>query len=519
MHSYNEHLRLPERHLQFNPDELRLIVSKSVGQPTTNIVSFTKIAEGGSYRIFEATFRDGLKVIARLPYRCTIPHTYGVASEVATMAFLRLHGIPVPKVLDWSSSSSNTIGSEYIIMERVPGKELEETWYTLSVKERMSMMGKIVAVEKKLFDLKFPAYGSIYYKESLGPEFSGIDMTSDSSIDLSRFCIGPSTEYLWWYNQRKELPASKGPWRTPEEVLRAVGERELLWLKQYGAPRLPREPLYREFYGGRKVGPWLQMSFLEDYLKVVPLIVPKEDTLNAPCFRHPDLSPNNIFVSSSGEITGVIDWQHATVLPIFLQAKIPKHFQNYGDEDSENFRDPELPSNFKSLTEDEKQEEMERYRRRQVHYFYIGFTSKVNKPHFHAMGKYHLVLRNQLYDIAGRPWEGDNTSLQAQLIKTLEHWSDFDKDGLLSPPISYSESDITSCLDRDSKQKAADAQMQQIRDFIGVNIDGWLPLDSFDTAKEKSKILKNEMLQSAENEEERRDLLENWPLQDHEEID
>ena len=186
-------------------------MSKSVGQPVANIALFKKIAEGGSYRVFEATLRNGIKVIVRIPYPCTIPHTHGVASEVATMDFLRRHGIAVPKVLDWSSSSSNIIRSEYIIMERVPGKELEETWYTLSVKERMAIMGKIVAVEQKLFNLKLPAYGSIYYKGSLGPEFSSIDMTSDSSIDLSRFCIGPSTEYLWWYNRRKDLPTCKGP--------------------------------------------------------------------------------------------------------------------------------------------------------------------------------------------------------------------------------------------------------------------------------------------------------------------
>ena len=212
---HNGHLRFPERHLQFDPDKLCQIVSKSVGQPIANILLFTKIAEGGSYRIFEVEFRDGLKVIARLPYPCTIPHAYGVASEVATMDFLRLHGIPVPKVLDWSSSSSNIIKSEYIIMERVPGKELEETWYTMSMRDMMSTMGKIVAVEQKLFNLKLPAYGSIYYKDSLGPEFSGIDMPLDSSIDLSRFCIGPSTEYLWWYNKRQELPANKGPCMVP----------------------------------------------------------------------------------------------------------------------------------------------------------------------------------------------------------------------------------------------------------------------------------------------------------------
>lgn len=61
---------------------------------------FTKIAKGGSYHIFEATFRNGLKVIARLPDPSTILQKYGIASEVATMEFLRLQGVPIPKVFD-----------------------------------------------------------------------------------------------------------------------------------------------------------------------------------------------------------------------------------------------------------------------------------------------------------------------------------------------------------------------------------------------------------------------------------
>lgn len=137
---------------------------------------------------------------------------------------------------------------------------------------------------------------------------------------------------------------------------------------------------------------------------------------------------------------------------------------------------------------------MERYRRRQVHYFYVGFTNELNRPHFHAMDKHNLVLRNQLYDVAGRPWEGDNTSLQAQLIRTLEHWPEIaaGEDKLAEPPIAYSPAQTQECLERDAKQKAADAQMQQIRDFIGVNIDGWVAADNFETAQEKARILKCE---------------------------
>jgi hypothetical protein len=53
-----------------------------------------------------------------------------------------------------------------------------------------------------------------------------------------------------------------------EELLRAVGEREIMWLRRFGEKRYPLEPLYREFYDRQKVDPQVQMNHLSDYLKV-----------------------------------------------------------------------------------------------------------------------------------------------------------------------------------------------------------------------------------------------------------
>ncbi|KAH8732353.1 phosphotransferase family protein [Phaeosphaeriaceae sp. PMI808] len=519
---YNEHLRLSERRNYFNAHELCQVVAKSVSYSMNDITTFTKIAEGGSCRIFEATFQDGMKVIVRLPYPSTVPRKYGIASEVATMEFLRAHGVPIPKVFDWSSSISNQIGSEYIIMEKVPGKELSATWYTMTLSERMDAVEKIVDIERILFAIRFPASGSLYFKESLEDHITAIDMPPDISLKVpDKFCIGPSTELLWWYQKREELAINRGPWENSEGLLKAIGQRELIWLQKFGERRFPREPLYKEFYGHRKVDPQVQINTLLDYLKIAPHIVPERKDLNQPTIRHPDLSPNNVFVSETGDITGIIDWQQSAILPIFLQAKIPKHFQNYGDEDSENLLPPKLPENFDSLTESEKDREAELYRRRQLHYFYVGFTNRNNEPHFHAMGTHALVVRNRIYDVAGRPWEGDNTSLKAELVHASTCWPDIATSVMkrVDFPAKYSESEATECLGIDAKQKNVDEQMQRLRDFIGINIEGWVPTELYDEAKKKEQYVKYQIMSAADTENERSDLHENWPFQDHEELD
>ena len=58
---------------------------------------------------------------------------------------------------------------------------------------------------------------------------------------------------------------------------------------------------------------------LESYLKIAPALLPSNEFLQ-PVLRHPDLQPNNIFVSDDLDIVGLIDWQHAAVLPLFLAA-------------------------------------------------------------------------------------------------------------------------------------------------------------------------------------------------------
>lgn len=143
------------------------------------------------------------------------------------MRFLRLRGLPVPQVFDWSTSATNAAGSAYIIMAKAEGRELEQIWYTMTLQERLTLMEKIVEVERKLFQIQFPASGSLYETSFLDSQKHVAKMPIDTpGVNAGNFCVGPSAEFLWWYNGRGELAIDRGPckfsfqtcaWRSTDE--------------------------------------------------------------------------------------------------------------------------------------------------------------------------------------------------------------------------------------------------------------------------------------------------------------
>lgn len=79
--------------------------------------------------------------------------------------------------------------------------------------------------------------------------------------------------------------------------------------------------------------------------------------------------------------------------------------------------------------------------------------------------------------------------------------------------------EIRNCLETDTEQKDADEKMQHVRDFIGINIEGWVSNEEFEDAKERVRIITIEMIDEAESDEERKKIEELWPFQDHEATD
>ena len=197
---YNEALRLSERKVVFDVDGLSRLAAQSVDRNPADIVKFSKFAEGGFNRNFLITFRDNFQMIARIPYPVTVPKYYSVASEVATLDFLRSSGLPVPQVYGYSPSPDNVANTEYIFMEFMKGAILSDVWPQLEEPAIASIMRQVVQLESQMMSLSVPAGGCIYYTRDLGK----VAGKAIIPLEDGRFCIGPD-------GRRSQLDVHRGP--------------------------------------------------------------------------------------------------------------------------------------------------------------------------------------------------------------------------------------------------------------------------------------------------------------------
>ncbi|EPE36982.1 Protein kinase-like (PK-like) [Glarea lozoyensis ATCC 20868] len=266
--SYNESMRLKERVLHFDVAELKKAAAATVHKDAADVSNFSKIAEGGFNRVFELTI-DGIPVLARLPYPATYPKHLTIASEVATINLVRSYGVPAPKILGYSTTSNNAVGSEYIIMEKVHGRDLGDIWYELSEKERLKVLSQAGKLESILFSIPLPAYGSVYHKSDLGVGSESVDFKG-GDLDATQFSIGPDVAQKWWYDGRDDLPFSRGPFTKIDDVFTAGAAKEIAWLKTHDRPRLPHILAHRDLYNYQKVSPADHLASLEKYLQIAP---------------------------------------------------------------------------------------------------------------------------------------------------------------------------------------------------------------------------------------------------------
>ncbi|KIO03722.1 hypothetical protein M404DRAFT_9474 [Pisolithus tinctorius Marx 270] len=482
MSSFNDGLRHAERRRVFKVDELCRLAAGAVNRSPDAIMHMEKLAEGGFNRTFLITMRCGFRMVARIPYPATIPKNFAVASEVATMAFLRSSGLPIPEVYGYSPTPNNAAGTEYIFME----------FFGLGEGEIISISHQLAELESKMMSIAFPAGGSLYYTEDLENAARSPSWPTRSGITLENksFCVGPDTSLRLWCGRRSQLDVDRSPYESAEAAVLRGAEKELAYLRRFGRPLLPFQRIRREAYKYQEQPPSDHIENLDRYLLIAPSLIPRNPALSHFRIRHPDLQPSNIIVSRSPDsnlhIVGLIDWQNTSILPLFLLTGIPQQLQNYDDIGSQSMTRPSLPEKLDDLDETHQSEEVELYRRRLVHYHYVKSTEEYTELHY-----------------AGDPWEGETLALKIALIQATERWKTLAGGGLPCPVV-FDPDDVRETMKLGAEQREADECLE-------------MPAEHYGEAMALSKKLKENGLAVAESEEERAQIAAHWLLDDMDE--
>ncbi|KAE8151645.1 kinase-like domain-containing protein [Aspergillus avenaceus] len=519
---FNENIRMRERYVKFNVRALLDETERHVGQSHGRATHIAKLAEGGFNRVFLITMDDGFEVVAKIPYRIGGPKKYATASEAATMEYLYSKGIPVPKLFGYSHTENSPVGVEYILMEKAPGVGLDTKWFTMTKRERHRLASSFVEIERRYFDLPFRSIGSIYFKEDVPSHLQATmcTQTAEETNDSKNFCIGPTADYMFWHGRRVSLDLHRGPWTYPKEYLESIARKEIEWTRHYGKPVELDFPHNGIFPGMKSPDDYLHL--LNKYLLFAPHLLPKDpdNPLNRPTLRHPDLNPNNIFISpETGEVSCIIDWQHATVEPRLLVAGYPRAFECPDPKQSLQLQEPSLPLDFETLSGEQKDKAEELYRRRLLFYYYHIFNGHLNKPHFQALRDPILLPRQHLVDRAGRQWSGNLMTLKGALKRMIEYWPHLPDTKGLPCPVHFTEAELDGFAEQEQTWFDLNKVVNHWRDQVGgVNEDGWVSNEKYAEAVQNVAELKESLIAIAEGDEEDIRYLETgWLFRDCEE--
>lgn len=115
-------------------------------------------------------------------------------------------------------------------------------------------------------------------------------------------------------------------------------------------------------------------------------------------------------------------------------------------------------------------------------------------------------------------------TLKADLIKLSQSWSEMitgttssSNDAKSPCPIQFSEDEIKQSIHIHTEQLDSDQQLQACKDAIGMGSEGWVPIDQYDDALQRTSLVKAGILQAAESEFDRRMINEHWMFDDFDE--
>ncbi|RDB16570.1 Altered inheritance of mitochondria protein 9, mitochondrial [Hypsizygus marmoreus] len=487
---YNNLQQHALRYTSFDIEALKEAACRSAG--ARHCTSFTKIGEGSYNKIFLLELDNGVKITARIPSPVVGNLELSVASEVATMAYLRdSHAANVPKVFSWSNTEANPVKWPYILMEYVPGIPLQQIWAKIRGVPTAQALGRIITTTLLTSRPAFSQIGSLYFKADVSPELQARPLFADPErnvVDAEHFSqkyrIGPITDRQWWRGARRHVDADRGPWPNTESYIVAAARLEQQCISQGIDMESPYVRSRHEDI------PEIQ-KLLDRCIAAAPYLAPSDPRLSKPTLLHPDLSGSNIIIAAEDNIREqkIIDWQGTTVGPFFMECMVPPVVvYSYGViERPSDGSIPKLPDNIDSLPVDEQEDLRTHFSLAGKHWAYLSHMA-AHEPLFgQAWDLPHWRVMSGLIQRITRCWANGPVELRQSLIDLEDCWPE-----ILSSPCPFQFSPDERA--RHDMEFAAYTHYMSVTDnlkaFVGCDDDGWVSNKDLDVAQQRMEEVK-----------------------------
>ncbi|KAJ3784918.1 hypothetical protein GGU10DRAFT_270408, partial [Lentinula aff. detonsa] len=220
-----------------------------------------------------------------------------VESEIATLQCIASHTkIHTPHVYAWNTADDNPVGSEYMILEKVAGTPASDVWDTLSFEKKEVVVSEVAEHIIQLFHLRFETAGSLYRTAGINQDFTVgpiISVPFYRALDgFVRFPHSPISD--------PGIMKFRGPFSDTSSYLQSFLKVELHIICDQHLRQLVLEQELngdesRLEHGTRVLQKALQLASIDE---------------------------------NTGHITGLIDFEGATISPLWECAYIPRWLQD-----------------------------------------------------------------------------------------------------------------------------------------------------------------------------------------------
>ncbi|KXJ91821.1 phosphotransferase enzyme family-domain-containing protein [Microdochium bolleyi] len=248
--------------------------------------------------------------------------------EVATLRWVRKNSsIPVPRVLAFDDTNSNELGFEWILTEFMPGEPAERVWWTMSRERKEALVRRLASYQAELARAAttqaFDTIGTLIAVDCI-KEFPARSWTP-LKVRFDRL-VAPEV----FLGSRLKLKGPRGPYRSSQEWF--TGTLSMIIQVQNN--------IIGQTTGDRKFDRLCAettRTIAEKLLRVLPKVFPGHDlqtdthghnTAEQTYLHHDNLNLQNILLDEKGAVSGILNWEFVSALPLWTSARLPQFLRD-----------------------------------------------------------------------------------------------------------------------------------------------------------------------------------------------